>query len=331
MWLPSSWVCVPSCLPFPPREQLLAAVVRAVLVVAVVSVVSPLPLPRCLVPSWPAGVVPIPVPIPIPVALRRRLLAPAIHPASSGWVVPRRWAYLAGSSLSSSACSSRSPLSCGGCWVIPVVLSSPCPSCVVAVRRCCPRCSPCPPHEQLLVAAVGGAVVVVVVPSLRRLPLAPSFSSQLLSIPPREQLLTTAVGEAGVVVHRRPFFGVVPLIHGLFHPASSRSRRLGMRGWWCLVVLVVLLSLSFPSSTARFHPASRCSRRLLGLLWWWWPWSSSPRRRSPSCPCRRPSLFSFSFPRSRFPFSVSRRPSSCLSWWVAWAWLGVHCNRMIIT
>jgi hypothetical protein len=45
----------------------------------------------------------------------------------------------------------------GCCWFVVIVAPAPSP------RRPCPRCSPFPPHEQLLAAAVGGDVVVVAV------------------------------------------------------------------------------------------------------------------------------------------------------------------------
>jgi hypothetical protein len=62
----------------------------------------------------------------------------------------------------------------------------------------------------------------------------------------------------------------------------------------------------------RFHPASSCSGRWFGVLFWWW-WSSlwsplavSPRRSCPMAPCFHPT--------SR----CSRRRLRVPSWWLSW-------------
>jgi hypothetical protein len=81
----------------------------------------------------------------------------------AGSFIPYCWAYLVClpfvlvvlPSLWSSAHSLRSPSSCCGWhWVMPVILSSPHPACVVSSPHCCPCCTLCPPCEWLLMVGV---------------------------------------------------------------------------------------------------------------------------------------------------------------------------------
>jgi hypothetical protein len=291
MRLPSSLVYILSGLPFPPREQLLVVVVGAVLVVAVAPVISPPSLSHSFVAGWCRS-----HPRPVPVALRRWLLgrSPSLG-VSGGFIIHR----------------CRRPLPVprsrhcrvGGCWVVPLPFLHRC--CASLLSSLLPVSTPqAVAHGGSQVCCGGGGAVPSPSPAspIVFVPVAPHSTPRAVAhgsswgsggdgasssffwccsphpwlVPPREQSLAAAVGDAGVVVPHRPrgpFVIVVPLLHGPFPPHEQvLTAAVG-----AAVVVVAVVILPLPSF--------------------------------PILPCR-PSPFSFSFPGSRFPFSVSHFLSS---------------------